>query len=145
MTNEMAEGRIAENVLHFSRMLRSAGLLVGPREVLDAISALSLVGFSSREDLYWLLFSNFVKKSDQRQIFDQAFHIFWRNPQILEKMSSLVLPTMIDQDQTAETEEINRRLAEALKPPDRDNEEKEAEDQSEPDITIDAVMTWSSR
>ena len=101
MINNVVEGHIAENILKFSRILRSAGLSVGPPEILDAIGALSLVGFSSREDLYWLLFSNFVKRSDQRQIFDQAFHIFWKNPQIMERMMSLMLPVVRVEDNVA--------------------------------------------
>ena len=139
------KGALAKNIMHFARVLRAAGLPVGPGKVLDALRAVLTVGIGNRDDFYWSLHAVFINRRDQKEIFDQAFHIFWRNPQILEKMSSLVLPTMIDQDQTAETEEINRRLAEALKPTDRDNKEKETEDQSDPDITIDAVMTWSSR
>ena len=138
MTNEMAEGRIAENVLHFSRMLRSAGLLVGPREVLDAISALSLVGFSSREDLYWLLFSNFVKKSDQRQIFDQAFHIFWKNPKIMERMMGLMLPVVrVEED---ETQKLSRRVSEAIAPNLRSDKSK---GKGETKIEFDASFTFS--
>ncbi len=107
MVNNVVEGHIAENILNFSRILRSAGLSVGPPEVLDAIRALSVVGFSSREDLYWLLFSNFVKRSDQRQIFDQAFHIFWKNPQMMERMMSMMLPVVRVEDN--DTKQISRR------------------------------------
>ena len=135
----MLEGRIAENVLHFSRMLRAAGLPVGPREVLDAIRALSLVGFSSREDLYWLLFSNFVKKSDQRQIFDQAFHIFWKNPQIMERMIGLMLPTVqVEED---ESQKVSRRVSEALTPNSYSNESQSGD---ETKIEFDASFTFSS-
>ena len=83
MDKEGREGRFAENILYFSRLLRAAGLPVGSRDVLYATKALALVGISSREDLYWLLFSNFVSRSDHRELFDQAFHIFWKNPRIL--------------------------------------------------------------
>ena len=34
----------------------------------------------------------FVNRRDQREIFDQAFHVFWRNPRLLEKMMGLLLP-----------------------------------------------------
>ena len=91
MDKEEHEGRIAENILYFSRLLRAAGLPVGSREILDATKALALVGISSRDDLYWLLFSNFVSKSDHRELFDQAFHIFWKNPRIMERMVGLML------------------------------------------------------
>ena len=138
MVNNVVEGRIAENILNFSRILRSAGLSVGPPEVLDAIRALSLVGFSSREDLYWLLFSNFVKRSDQRQIFDQAFHIFWKNPQIMERMMSMMLPVVRVEDN--DTKQISRRLSDAMrpgvKPLDQENERGS-------EVEFDASFTFS--
>ena len=29
----------------------------------------------------------FVNRQDQRELFDQAFHIFWRNQRLLERMA----------------------------------------------------------
>ena len=68
-------GRIAENIMHFARLLRSAGIPVGSGKVLDAIKALEILGIGSQEDLYWALFSQFVSKNNQRELFDQAFYI----------------------------------------------------------------------
>ena len=53
MYQEPIEGRIAENIMYFARLLRSAGLPVGPGKVLDAITAVELVGIGSQQDLYW--------------------------------------------------------------------------------------------
>ena len=107
------QGRIAENIKYFARLLRSAGLPVGPGKVLDAISAVRLVGIGEQEDLYWTLFSQFVNRNDQRELFNQAFHIFWRNPHIMERMMGAMLPTIkIEQEQ--ELEEMSRRLTEAM-------------------------------
>ena len=114
MDKEEREGRITENILYFSRLLRAAGLPVGSREVLDATKALALVGISSREDLYWLLFSNFVSRSDHRELFDQAFHIFWKNPRIMERMAGLMLPVMrVEED---DSQQISRRISDAVAP-----------------------------
>ncbi|MDH3739206.1 MAG: VWA domain-containing protein [Alphaproteobacteria bacterium] len=131
--------------MHFARVLRAAGLPVGPGRVLDGFRAVEAVGLGNREDFYWALHACFVNRRDQREIFDQAFHIFWRNPQILERMSALILPTLVDQNAPPEAEEINRRLAEALKgdPPDA-GEDGDGEEE-EPEVTVDAVMTWSAR
>ena len=138
MVNNVVEGHIAENILNFSRILRSAGLSVGPPEVLDAIRALSLVGFSSREDLYWLLFSNFVKRSDQRQIFDQAFHIFWKNPQIMERMMSMMLPVVRVEDN--DTKQISRRLSDAIRP---GVQPLDQENERGSEVEFDASFTFS--
>jgi uncharacterized protein with von Willebrand factor type A (vWA) domain len=138
-------GKIAANIMHFARVLRAAGLPVGPGKVLDALRAVEAVGLGNREDFYWTLHAVFVNRRDQREIFDQAFHIFWRNPQLLERMSALVLPTFVDQEKPADAEEINRRLAEALKSDQPDAGNDGDGDDEEPEVTVDAVMTWSAR
>ena len=104
------QGRIAENIMYFARLLRSAGLPVGPGKVLDAISAVRLVGIGGQEDLYWSLFSQFVNQNDQRELFNQAFHIFWRNPHIMERLMGAMLP-IIKVEHEEELEEMSRRLS----------------------------------
>lgn len=79
------EGKLVENIMHFARTLRRAGLPVGPGKVLGAIEAVEAAGVQQRDDLYWVLHAVFVNRQDQRELFDQAFHIFWRNPDILKK------------------------------------------------------------
>ena len=42
------EGRIAENIMYFARLLRAAGLAVGPGKVLDAISGVKIIGIGAQ-------------------------------------------------------------------------------------------------
>src|SRR5438477_3022924 len=132
------DGRLIENLIYFGRTLRAAGLPVGPGKLIDAVEALRAVGVSRRDDFYWALHSVLVSRRDQRPIFDQAFHLFWRNPQLLERMMGMLLPGLNAPDQKPK-DEIARRLAEALtaehnhEPPDLEETE------------IDTVLTWSSR
>ncbi|MGA3306156.1 MAG: VWA domain-containing protein, partial [Stellaceae bacterium] len=105
-------GNLLANIMYFARALRAAGLPVGPGKVLNAVEAVREVGVENRADFYWALHAVFVNRRDQREIFDQAFHIFWRNPKLLEKMMGLLLPSLTVADPDAE--EMNRRLAEAL-------------------------------
>jgi hypothetical protein len=134
-------GRLVENLMHFARTLRAAGLPVGPGKVLDAVEAVGAVGITDRRDFYWTLHAVFVNRRDQRELFDQAFHIFWRNPQLLEKMMALILPRMGTENEP-EGEEMIRRLAEALHPEaPAPGEEREGEQELE----IDAAMTFSDR
>ena len=107
-------GRLAENIMHFGRVLRRAGLPIGSGQIIGAINAVTQVGLGNREDFYWTLHSVFVNRRDQREIFDQAFHIFWRNPEILEKMMQMVLPDIGASETMPNTEEISRRVSEAL-------------------------------
>ena len=113
-SGETAErGRLVANIMYFARTLRAAGLPIGPGKVLAAVEAVRAVGITDRQDFYWTLHAVFVNRRDQRELFDQAFHIFWRNPELLEKMLGLMLPTIRGDDPG---EEMNRRLAEALHP-----------------------------
>ncbi len=137
-------GRFARNVMHFARALRAAGLPVGPGRVLEALRAVEAVGFASRQDLYWTLHSVFVNRRDQRELFDQCFHIFWRDPQLLERMMHLLLPTLEGEKPPEGQEEVSRRVAEALSPREPGTGEGGQEEEP-PELELDAVLTWSSR
>ena len=102
--------------MHFARTLRAAGLPVGPGKVLDAVAAVEAVGIADRRDFYWTLHAVLVNRADQRVLFDQAFHVFWRNPELLKKMLGLVLPEINLEMPRDEGAEMLRRLAEALHP-----------------------------
>ena len=108
------EGSLVANLMHFARTLRAAGLPVGPGKVIDAVAAVRAVGITNRADFYWTLHAVFVNRPDQRPLFDQAFHVFWRNPELLKKMMSLVLPEMSLDLPEDQNQEMLRRLAEAL-------------------------------
>jgi uncharacterized protein with von Willebrand factor type A (vWA) domain len=136
-----AQGRLVENVMHFARALRGAGLPVGPGRVLDAVQALRGIGVTNKADFYWTLHAVFVSRRADREVFDQAFHLFWRNPELLQKMLSLVLPSIEGAEQ-AEAKEINRRLADALA---RERGAGAIEREDEEKIEIDATLTWSDR
>lgn len=137
------KGRLALNVMQFCRALRAAGLPVGPGRTLAALEALETVGIASRQDVYWALHATLVNRRDQREIFDQAFHLFWRNPDMLKRAMTLMLP----QIRTGKEEEhaVNRRVAEAFA--DRQPGRGEAPDDAEepPELEVDASLTFSER
>jgi uncharacterized protein len=137
-------GRLALNIMHFARVLRSAGLPVGPGKVLQAIEAVEAVGIGRRQDFYWTLHAVFVNRRDQRDLFDQAFHVFWRNPEILKRTMSLLLPALrAELRQTGP--ELSPRLAEALRPRRPEGEHGTGREAEKQEIEIDAAMTWSQR
>src|SRR5574339_359609 len=85
-------GRLPDNIMHFCRVLRAAGLPVGPGRTLAALEAVATVGVGSRQDFYWALHAALITRRDQRALFDQAFHLFWRNPDLLKRAMQLFLP-----------------------------------------------------
>ncbi|HEY7663529.1 MAG TPA: VWA domain-containing protein, partial [Xanthobacteraceae bacterium] len=85
-------GRLAENIVHFARALRAAGIPVGPGAVMDALAAIRAAGVGTREDFYWTLHAVFVKRHEHSLIFDQAFRIFFRRRSGLDKLLAAMLP-----------------------------------------------------
>jgi len=134
------KGRMAQNILYFARLLRAAGLPIGSGKVLDAITAVKLVGVGIQQDLYCSLSSQFVNRYDQRELFDQAFHIFWRNPRIMDRMMSAMLPT-IRVEREDELEEMSRRLSEAMGQ--SDTKSKESDDSEQ--VEFDASFSFSAK
>ena len=73
-------GRLAENVARFVRMLRAAGMPVGPGHTISAARALKVIDLNERRQFYWALHGTLVSAPEQRDIFDSAFRLFWRDP-----------------------------------------------------------------
>ena len=84
--------RLAENVMHFARVLRVAGLPIGPAKVIAAIDAVEVVGVENRDDFRAALESVLIERHEQQALFGQAFELFWRNPRLLERMMQMLLP-----------------------------------------------------
>jgi hypothetical protein len=139
-----AAGRLAANIMHFCRLLRAAGLPVGPGRTLAALEAVRAVGIDRRQDFYWALHATLVDRRDQRDLFDQAFHIFWRNPDMLRRAMQFMLPH-VETPGGERGEEVIRRLAEALQAEREPGRGESPEEADEPQLEIDASLTFSER
>jgi uncharacterized protein with von Willebrand factor type A (vWA) domain len=131
-------GRLAENIVHFARALRVAGIPVGPGAALDALAAVRAAGVGTREDFYWTLHAVFVKRHEHSLLFDQAFRIFFRRRGHLDRLLAAMLP----QAPPREAEKPPpgaQRLADALLA-----EPGEAE-RKPPQLEVDARLTVSDR
>src|SRR5689334_8214522 len=109
-----SRGKLAANIMHFARVLREAGLPVGPGHVLDALDAAMAGTLRSREDFYWTLHAVFVKRRDQKELFDQAFHVFWKKPKMLEQLMQLMFQQITRPADDSAKKAGFRRLAEAM-------------------------------
>ncbi len=137
------DGRLAENVMHFARVLRAAGLPIGPDRVLDAVRALEVAGVERREDFYWTLASVFLGRREQFEIYDQAFHIFWRDPQLLERVMAMFLPQVYGRPGRNEEPSASNRVADALYP--KPKKPKETPTEAPQETELDATFSFSSR
>jgi len=133
-----ASGHLAENVLHFVRVLRAAGLALGPAKVLDALAAVQATGIDNREDFRSALAAVLVSRRDQLEIFEQAFDLFWRHPRLVEKMIAAMLPRVHSRTGDAPPPGIPERLAQALLG-------ERAGKPLERELELDAAFTFSPR
>ena len=137
----LPRGFLADNVLHFVRVLRAAGMPVGPAKVIDAIAAIEAVGVANKTDFREALAAVLVSRHEQIALFEQAFDVFWRNPKLLEKMVAAMLPRVYSRTPDAEQPELPSRLAQAMLPPKRPESRPDDEDE----VELDAAFTFSPR
>ncbi|HET8805567.1 MAG TPA: hypothetical protein VFM47_03780, partial [Gaiellales bacterium] len=64
---------VTRKLVTFGRILREAGLEVGPGRLQDAMRGLALVDLADREQVYHALRCTLVARHDHLDIFDAAF------------------------------------------------------------------------
>lgn len=134
------DGRLADNIVHFARVLRKAGLKPGPGAVIDAIEAVDAIGIGSRVEFHAALSAIFVKRHEDQPVFDEAFSIFWRSRDLVGKMIALMSPVAaIGERQKPKAG--GARVSDALFA-DRKSEPKPRD---EPDVGVDARLTVSGQ
>ena len=138
LSGGLPRGRVADNVVWFIRMLRAAGLPVGPAKVIDALAAVEAVGVANRDDFREALAAVVVSRHEHLALFEQAFELFWRNPRLLERMLAALLPRA--QGPRGAADEMPARLAQAMLPPPPPRGEA-VEDESD----LDAAFSFSAR
>jgi hypothetical protein len=106
----------ADNVVHFARVLRNAGIPVGPDRVLAALEAIEAVGLGRRDDVHAALSAVMLDRHEQQLLFDDVFAAFWRDPKLLERMMAELLPKISGRGERAQKTRPNR-LADALAAP----------------------------
>jgi uncharacterized protein with von Willebrand factor type A (vWA) domain len=134
------QGRLAENIVHFARALRKAGVRVGPAQVQSAVEAVAAAGFTHKTDFYHTLRATLIHRAEHLEVFDQIFAMFWRDPEFIEHMIHLMSPTLRKDAEERKKKAAERRAADALtdaEAPPRDIPERE-------ELTMDARISWSA-
>ncbi|MGN6551194.1 MAG: vWA domain-containing protein [Pararhizobium sp.] len=137
--SEGPDGRLADNIVHFARTLRKAGMRVGPAAVRDAIEAVEAAGIGSREDFYWTLHAVFVSRHEDHVLFDEAFRLFWRSHDLIEKMIAMFSPVAMENRQREKLKAGETRVAQAL----FEGHEKSRPPEEKPEIEVDARYSSS--
>jgi uncharacterized protein len=131
---------LAANVMHFARLLRRAGLPVGPAETLAAQQALTRIDIGNRTEVRTALRTSMIHRHEHQDVFDYAFALFWRDPTIAEQAAAMALLEAQKEVKRERPPPAARRVAEAFAPPHRD----ERRDNEEPP-SLDVAMTVSDR
>ena len=128
--------------MHFARVLRTAGMSVGTDRVQLTLMALQQAGLQSKADFHSVLSTCLLDRIEHAGLFDQAFALFWRDPDLLGRMRSLLLPKVQLQPGSLPQPPENRRLGEALFPRGPQGPRPEPERER---IEVDAALTWNER
>jgi uncharacterized protein len=133
------DGRLADNIVYFARTLRKAGMRVGPAAVVDALEAVRAAGIGSRDDFYWTLHCVLVTRHEDHVLFDEAFRLFWRSRDLIEKMIAMFSPVALDHRHREKLKPGETRVSQAL----FEGQQKSRPPEDKPEIDIDARMTSS--
>ncbi|WP_244448662.1 VWA domain-containing protein [Bosea sp. LC85] len=121
-------GKLPENIVYFARALRIAGVPVGAGAVVEAVEALADGALGARDDVYWALHAIFVKRHEDSVVYDQAFRLFWRRRNLIEKIMAQMSPVSPGADSRPEKAEAGAlRVAEAFAPPRDEHDEPPVE------------------
>jgi len=134
-----AASHLATNVMHFARVLRHAGLPVGTDRVQLALQALQVAGLHSRAEFHAVLCACLLDRHEHQELFDQAFTLFWREPDLAGRMRALLLPQVNTRVPPPVKE--NRRLAEAMFPGQRESAAKHPPQEQ---LELEASLTASA-
>jgi uncharacterized protein len=137
-SNRKVSGHLAENIMHFARVLREAGIPVGPGSVLDALDAALAGPLTKRQDFYWTLHAIFVKRREHRELFDQAFLVFWKKPKMLEQLMQLMYQQISRKPHEKKKDPGFRRLAEAM------FDKTEMSSKQKEELEVDATYSTSA-
>ena len=135
-----AAGAFLANLVGFVRLLRSAGVRVGPGATLDALRAVEAVGVARKEDFFWALHAVLISRRDDQEVFRRAFEVFWRDPRrSLQELAEL-LPR-VERPESGQKKPAERRVT----PPDERKAQPRRSPQAHPQKSVDVFLAWSNQ
>lgn len=133
---------LATNILHFTRVLRAAGLPLGTRSTLDALACVEVAGIETRQDLKAALRCVLVSRVEHLALFDAAFDLFWRDPDIAAKMMAALLPEVSGRGSATPPPPPPTRLLDAMHGQQSQQAPQPTQDPDE--LEFDTTLTFSA-
>ena len=134
------ESKLLENILRFIRLLRNSGIKIGNQSSIDSLNSIKILKIGNRNEFYWALHSNLIYRNEDKEIFDQCFHLFWQNPKILQQMFNLLLPQIGTQKAPTTNKKQLKRISDNIQKQNKDIEKEKKEE-----IIFDSKMSWSNK
>lgn len=133
---------LATNILHFTRVLRASGLPLGTRSTLDALACAEVAGIETRQDLKAALRCVLVSRVEHLLLFDAAFDLFWRDPDIAAKMMAALLPEVSGRGSATPPPPPPTRLLDAMHGQQSPQAPQPTQDPDE--LDFDTTLTFSA-
>jgi uncharacterized protein with von Willebrand factor type A (vWA) domain len=131
-------GKLADNITGFGRALRRAGVRLDSARIALAQEAALLVGVGSKDDMSAALEAVLVSREQDRGVFRELFDVYFRDPQVANKLLSQLLPSA---EGKAEPSKRRPRVREALSPQKAYGQDKPRAQEEK--VDFDAAMTAS--
>jgi uncharacterized protein with von Willebrand factor type A (vWA) domain len=104
----VSAGPLVRHVVTFGRVLREAGVEVGPGRIEDALRGLDAVDLAEQDDVYWTLRQTLVSRHDELELFDRAFAAWFLRAPIQPLWRGTPPPPKRLQQVARATDEANR-------------------------------------
>ncbi|PPR79593.1 MAG: hypothetical protein CFH01_00339 [Alphaproteobacteria bacterium MarineAlpha2_Bin1] len=113
-----SNSKLLDNILFFSRVLRTTGISISTSQIMSALNAIKFVGIKDRIDLYYTLKTCLINDNSHFYIFDQTFNLLFKenknlnkfNDQLSEKFGSS------NNESIKEEKNISNRVLDSLFP-----------------------------
>ena len=132
-------GKMADNIVGFARTLRRAGFPMDSERISVALESALLIGLDDKQDFRATLEATMVCRQQDREVFDQLFDAYFRNPEFTQQLLAQMLPKTTE---AAPSPKRRARTQEALAAIISNNSKASVEEDT---IDFDAAMTASAQ
>ncbi len=135
-----AGGRLPAIVRHRAGAPRRAGLPVGPGQAVAAAQALAAIDATRRDDARAALAAVLAQRHEQRELFDAAFDVFWRDPTGSAMARAMAAMEGLRKPEDAKARAGSRRILEAM----AGEAKPRLREEPTPDQPLDMTLTYSA-
>ncbi len=109
------QSHLEDSITAFGRFIRQAGFDIGTGEIMNAIHAVETVGVSRKDDFQSALRSTLITTHKEMDLFNEAFELYWRNPDKIENVADILRKLYESRLAQAEIESMSRQKPKTLK------------------------------